>query len=123
MTEKFAFQLIQKPAGPNRLRAVSTAVALACDVEVTLRSVRRHRNLLDQVKRAAESIALNLAEGAGRSGKDKSYHYKIAYASAGETQAGLEILLAYDAINQAAFNRLASQIDSIRAITWRLIQR
>ena len=47
----------------------------------------------------SKAIPLNLAEGAGRSGKDKTYHYKIAYASAGETLAALEILLAYEAIN------------------------
>lgn len=71
----------------------------------------------------SKAIPLNLAEGAGRSGKDKTYHYKIAYASAGETLAALEILLAYEAINDRQFESIAKQIDEIRAITWRLIQR
>ncbi|HQC44889.1 MAG: four helix bundle protein [Myxococcota bacterium] len=136
MKQRFDSKLNEKTAGPmqlrltaaqegpsNRLRAVARAVELARDVERLVRKIRRHRNLVDQVTRAAESIPLNLAEGAGRSGKDKTYHYKIAYASAGETLAALEILLAYEAINDRQFESLAKQIDEIRAITWRLIQR
>ena len=35
-------------------------------------------NLADQVVRAATSISLNVAEGSGRSGKDRLHCYRVA---------------------------------------------
>ena len=48
--------------------------------------------LKDQLRRAASSIALNLAEGAGRFGqKDQKRFFQIAFASLRECQAVLDI--------------------------------
>jgi four helix bundle protein len=53
------------------------------------------RYLLDQLERAAQSIVLNIAEGAGRhSAGDKRHHYEIAKGSATECAAILDILRA-----------------------------
>ena len=43
--------------------------------------------------RSAVSVAANLAEGAGRAGRDRSYHWRIAYGSALESRSHLEMLL------------------------------
>src|SRR5690349_9039538 len=49
-------------------------------------------HLKDQALRAASSVVLNLAEGAGLpSQKQKSKHYNIAMGSLREVQAALEI--------------------------------
>jgi four helix bundle protein len=54
-------------------------------------------HLRDQALRAASSIVLNIAEGAGLpSKKQKSKHYNIAMGSLREVQAALDINLAAD---------------------------
>ena len=41
-------------------------------------------DLADQARRAMASVPLNLAEGAGRAGRDRVYHFRIAYGSVKE---------------------------------------
>ena len=48
--------------------------------------------LKDQAQRAAGSVALNIAEGHGRSGQARRNHYEIAYASASEACAALDLI-------------------------------
>ncbi|MEZ6185576.1 MAG: four helix bundle protein [Planctomycetota bacterium] len=52
-------------------------------------------DLRKQLTRAAESVALNLAEGAGSSGGNRRRHFQIAYGSAAEAHAATELLEAY----------------------------
>ena len=49
------------------------------------------RNLEDQVRRAATSVALNIAEGSGSRGKNRGARYATALGSARETVACLEV--------------------------------
>jgi four helix bundle protein len=50
-------------------------------------------DLVDQLKRAAQSIPLNIAEGAGRQSKaDKARHYTIARGSAMEVASQLDVM-------------------------------
>ena len=54
--------------------------------------LRLPRHLRDQLQRAASSVALNLAEGAGRfSKKDQKRFYHIAFGSLRECQAILDL--------------------------------
>jgi len=103
---------------------VDTAVDVVRDIEQAVRNVRgRHADLVDQLQRAAESVVLNLAEGAGRSGKDKNYHYRVAYASAGEAATALQLLAAYRLLDASLASSLQERLDQVRAISWRLIHR
>lgn len=52
----------------------------------------RRAELSDQLDRASLSIALNIAEGAGRTGRDQTRHYGIARGSAFECLAVLDLL-------------------------------
>jgi four helix bundle protein len=79
------------------------------------------RELGDQATRAVTSVALNLAEGAGRAGKDKLQHYRIAYGSALEASAGLEMLAALGVLPQATADAALGLLDRTRAMTWRLL--
>lgn len=71
--------------GAEGLRAYEVAQQLVSEVESILREVRLDFSDADQLKRAAESVLLNLSEGGAHyaPGK-KAYHYQLARGSAGE---------------------------------------
>ncbi len=91
------------------------AVALALALPPRLRS------LADQLIRSASSVPANLAEGAGRAGRDRQYHWRVAYGSALETDSHLRLLLAVGAIDPEQARRALELLDRTRALTWRLI--
>ena len=53
--------------------------------------IRLKGPLQEQYDRAVLSIALNLAEGGGRAGKDRAHFFRIAYGSCREVQACLTL--------------------------------
>ncbi|HNZ02755.1 MAG TPA: four helix bundle protein [Myxococcota bacterium] len=108
---------------PHGLRVVSMAEDLAVRTIRAVQTVRGHRDLVDQLTRAIESVALNLAEGSGRAGRDRIYHYTIACGSAGESATAIRLLAAYGAIPAACADDLIARIDGVRAICWRLSRR
>jgi four helix bundle protein len=59
---------------------------------VAIPSSRKH--LRDQLVRAADSVVLNIAEGAGREpGDSRRYHFRIAGGSAAEVAAIVDLVL------------------------------
>ena len=97
------------------LEAASRAIALVRRVPTPLRS------LADQVVRSASSVPANLAEGNGRFGKDRTYHWRIAYASAKEVDIHLRLLTEAGALDQVKVSKALGLFDRVRAMTWRLI--
>ena len=69
--------------------------------------------LADQLRRVVASVPANLAEGSGRIGKDRLHHYRIAYGSARELRAHLDIAgrLAY--ADTATADRLADRVTGL----------
>ena len=64
---------------------------LALSVQIVEALPRGHAGLADQLRRAALSIPLNIAEGAGRAGdRDAAHHRSIARGSAMECAAILD---------------------------------
>ena len=69
------------------------ALEMAAQLRPSLEALGRHdRDLADQARRAAASVVLNIAEGAGRRGRDRLQHYRIAAGSAGETAVAQALL-------------------------------
>jgi len=111
---------IETTRGRTGLRVVDTAVDLARETRLAVLGIRGHRDLVNQLTRAIESVALNLAEGAGRAGRDKAFHYSVAYGSAGEAGTAMRLLAAYGALSVERAVSLLGQIDQVRAVCWRL---
>jgi four helix bundle protein len=99
------------------------AYEVSLDVIKSLRIVmpqieRNDRDLADQMKRAASSVALNLAEGQRLTKGNKPKHYAIAHGSANEVRAAIHTALAWGWIEDAS-KQLAA-LDRLLALLWRL---
>jgi four helix bundle protein len=94
---------------------------------------RGDRDLADQMRRAASSIVLNLAEGQRSAKGNRQKHYAIAHGSANEVKAALELARAWgwldDSHDEGDTNetlpvRRAREahelLDRLLAILWRL---
>jgi len=97
------------------LEAAGTAIRLVMRVPAPLKSIA------DQLIRSASSVPANLAEGHGRSGRDRMHFWRIAYASAKEVDSHLHLLAAAGAVNGSGAAEALQTFDEVRAITWRLL--
>ena len=97
------------------LEAAGQSIALVRRVPTPLKSIA------DQVIRSASSVPANLAEGQGRAGRDRSHHWRIAFASAREVDSHLRLLVHAEAIDEAMAVKALELFDRVRAMTWRLL--
>jgi four helix bundle protein len=111
---------VQAPWYP--LHAQGVAVRAAGVVLPHLRSVpAAYRRLADQATWAVTSVALNTAEGSGRAGRARNNHFRIAYGSALEASAALEILVAVRGVPEPAAAEALALLDRTRAMPWGLM--
>ncbi|HSL18372.1 MAG TPA: four helix bundle protein [Methylomirabilota bacterium] len=97
------------------IAAASLAIRLVVRVPAPLRS------LADQVVRSASSVPANLAEGHGRFGKDRTYHWRVAHGSAKEVDTHIRLLADAGAIDRTKAAVTLRLFDEVRAMTWRLL--
>ncbi|HSL18791.1 MAG TPA: four helix bundle protein [Methylomirabilota bacterium] len=102
-------------AHSKALAAAGIALSLVAELPPYLRS------LADQVVGSASSVPSNLAEGQGRFGKDRAYHWRIAYGSAREVDTQLRLLAGAGAIDRRRADQALRLFDEVRAMTWRLL--
>ena len=76
----------------EKLIAYKLARSVARWLRYRARFPRREGALKDQAQRAADSVALNLAEGCCREGKDRLYHFRVAMGSASECCAVFDLV-------------------------------
>ena len=98
-------------AHEKAVEAAGSAIALVMRVPAPLKSIA------DQVIRSASSVPANLAEGHGRSGRDRMYHWRIAYASAKEVDTHLRLLTHARAIDAKGAKAAVLLFDEVRAMT------
>ena len=79
------------------------------------------RSLADQLRRAASSVVLNIAEGTRRTGKDRVHFFRIAAGSAAEVRAALDVARAWGMIGAAP--AAEAELDRLLAMLWRLTHR
>jgi four helix bundle protein len=97
------------------LEAAAQAISLVGRVPTPVKT------LADQVIRSASSVPANLAEGHGRTGRDRMHHWRMAYGSAKEVDCHLRLLVATDAVDHQQAIISLELFDEVRAMTWRLL--
>ena len=83
--------------------------------------LKSDRSLADQLRRAASSVVLNIAEGNRRTGKDRLHFFRIAAGSAAEARAALEVARAWGMVGAAPVAE--AELDRVLAMLWRLTHR
>ncbi len=101
------------------LEKATTAAGIA--ISLVMRVPAPLKPIADQVIRSASSVPANLAEGAGRFGRDRMHLYRIAYGSAKEVDIHLRLLMGAGAIDPSRSETTLQLFDDVRAMTWRLL--
>jgi four helix bundle protein len=78
------------------------------------------RDLSGQCRRAAPSVALNVAEGERRPLRDRRNRFRIALGGAAEVTACLDVAVALGLLDAADVTAALELADRIRAMTHRL---
>jgi four helix bundle protein len=107
--------------GSNLVAHRQALEAAAIAMSIVVRVPAPLKCLGNQVIRSASSVPPNLAEGHDRSGRDRTYHWRIAYASAKEVDTHLRLLAKAKAIDAAGAETAVLLFDEVRAMTWRLL--
>ena len=96
-------------------------LALALEVIAEL-PTKGHADIADQLRRAAQSQPLNIAEGAGRTSRpDIAKHYKIARGSAMECAAILDVMRLQQTIKPQRYERGVDLLTSVVAMLTKMI--
>ncbi|KAB2892379.1 MAG: four helix bundle protein, partial [Kofleriaceae bacterium] len=97
----------------------SVSIQLIRLVRPLVERIAKHdRDLADQIRRAMNSIPLNLSEGRKSRGGNQTRLYSYACGSNDEVRAGLESALAWEWIEEA--EEALALVDRLAAMTWRL---
>ena len=103
------------------LEVLEVALEMIGALKAPLGSLRRvDGDLAGQVRRAASSVALNIAEGAGRVGKDRPHHYRVGAGSNLEVAAGLRVAVAWGNLDAAEVQHALGLGRRVGAMLWRM---
>ena len=81
---------------------------------------KRDRDLASQLKRAASSVSLNIAEATRVTGGNKTQRFHTAAGSARETLAALQVATAWGYVEESKTKEPAEMLDRIGAMLYRL---
>lgn len=103
-------------------RAHSFALTIHCATASVGR--RDNSGIVGQIRRAAQSISANIAEGCGReSGADLARFLQIAVGSASEVESHLQFLLGARLLASSDFNQRQSEVVQIRRMLIGLLKK
>ena len=102
-------------------QALEVSLDLVRSLRQPLARIRvRDRSLSEQIRRAASSIPLNLAEGRKRAGGDRAHSWRIAAGSAEELRAALRVALAWGDVEEPDVSAALDLLDRVLAMLWRM---
>ena len=103
------------------LHVHEAALQLITEIKPLLASIARHdRNLANQLRRAATSIVLNVAEGEYSDPGTRRARFHSAAGSAGETRSALRVAMAWDYVSGEGVLDALDQLDRVIATLWKL---
>ena len=109
----------------ERLDVYRLSLELLGEVLLIIRALPPgNHDVVSQLRRAAMSIPLNIAEGAGKTGApDKRRYYSIARGSLLETAAIFDLLVAWELIDRSSLEKARLFIERIAAMLGALTTR
>ena len=107
----------QKPT--YRFVALEVALEMIRQLRAPLVVIKTHdADLARQIRRAASSVPLNIAEGNRRAGRDRAHAFRVALGSADEVMAGLRVAEAWGYLTSD--EAVAETLDRLMGILWGL---
>jgi len=110
-----------RPLPHERLDAFQVSLQLVSLVS-NLTPCRGASDAFDQLRRASTSIALNIAEGVGKHGRDRVRFYEIARGSALECAAALRVLQIQRALSLDAHEAGHAFCERLYAMLTRMVR-
>jgi four helix bundle protein len=81
---------------------------------------REDKNLADQLRRSATSVALNVSESAHARGNNRNSHLQIAAGSANESRMALKVAIAWGYLDETHTTKAQDHLDHCIAVLWKL---
>jgi four helix bundle protein len=104
-----------------QLKVHGKALAIVEQLRTLVPQIRRHdRSLADQVRRAASSMVLNIAEGTYSDAGTARARFHSAAASANETRSALKVAAAWGYIDSKRATGVDDGIDEVLRMLWAL---
>ena len=104
-----------------RFRCFTHSLSIIRALRPLLGSIKRHdASLVKQVRSAASSVSLNLAESRGRRGKDALHFQRIALGSAEETTACLLVAEAWGYVDNDDIAECLALLGHLQAMLGKL---
>jgi len=82
---------------------------------------KQDRSLVDQIRRAAQSVMLNVREGNRRAGRDRLHSFRIAAGSADEVVGALDVAEVMGYLGSADLAEPLALADRVLAMLYRLV--
>ncbi|MGC4070136.1 MAG: four helix bundle protein [Polyangiaceae bacterium] len=106
----------------NQLLNEATAIIASARPLVTAIE-RRDRDLGNQIRRALNSVVLNIAEGFGSRGGNARIRFESAHGSLSEVRAALSAAVAWQYVKQRDVDALSQRLHSLGARLFGLMRR
>ncbi|MBT8454378.1 MAG: four helix bundle protein [Deltaproteobacteria bacterium] len=108
----------------QKMNVYDRARGVVRELAPLVHSIREHdRSLADQLKRAAQSVVLNIAEARGNDAGNARARFSTACGSAKEVRAALNVASDWGYIERHRATVLDERLDEVCAITWCLGRR
>jgi four helix bundle protein len=105
----------------NHLHAFDVSIELIRRLREPLARIQAgDGDLASQIRRAASSVPLNLAEGQRRAGRDRLHLFRVAAGSAAEVRAALVVAQAWGYVAEGDIAEGLALVDRLVAMTWRM---
>lgn len=110
-----------RPSPSSRFQVLEIAIEAIGAMRGLVAGIRRHdRDLGEQIRRAASSVALNIAEGNRNEGGTRLSRFSTAAGSTSEVRAALRVAVAWGYVGAQEIEAVDELLDRVAAMLHRL---